>query len=468
MINKKHALKNFIYAFGAQGISFFLNVLIALFIPKILDIKEFGYWQLYLFYFSYIGLFLFGLNDGIYLKYGGIDYSDLPKDILGIQFRISIVFELCIAIFISLGSLFCVIDPNRIYVLIMISITMVLNNLAAYLGYIFQAANETSWYSKSIIIDKLILLILIIVSIIKKINSFKYYILLYLCGRSFALIYCMIKGRDIVFSKAVSLKLGLKEVFKNISIGINLMLANIASTLVIGFARFVVDGKWGIEVFGKFSLALSIENFILLFIGQVSMVIFPLLKKVSIKKQQEIYKAMRDALFVILPLAFVGYAPFSFLMGLWLPQYKDSLIYLGILLPICTFDGKMNLLCTTYFKVLRKEKILLAINIATTFLSLIFALLGAYYFVNIKITAILLVCAIAIRSYISEFYLAYLMGHKIIREVFAEFIMVTVFIYTASKYNLMLNFVVMLVMYFVLLAFSLNKIKVLKNYIVRS
>lgn len=50
------------------------------------------------------------------------------------------------------------------------------------------------------------------------------------------------------------------------------------------------------------------------------------------------------------------YMPLYYVLNLWLPQYKESLVYLIFLLPLCVYEGKMNLLCTTYFKVLRLEK----------------------------------------------------------------------------------------------------------------
>lgn len=117
------------------------------------------------------------------------------------------------------------------------------------------------------------------------------------------------------------------EMTGNIKIGINLMLANIASTLIIGSARFIIDGKWGIEMFGQFSLSISMINFVLLFLGQVSMVLFPMLRQVDEENQSKFYLGIRDALSLFLPLAFVAYIPLKLVLGLWLPQYDDSLVF---------------------------------------------------------------------------------------------------------------------------------------------
>ncbi len=41
---------------------------------------------------------------------------------------------------------------------------------------------------------------------------------------------------------------------------------------------------------------------------------------------------------------------------MWLPEYADSLQYMGILFPIVIYEGRMSLLINTYLKTIRKEK----------------------------------------------------------------------------------------------------------------
>lgn len=88
---KNKLINNIIYAFFAQGVSLLLSVVMSLIVPKVLGVEQFGYWQLFIFYAGYVGFFHFGLNDGIYLKLGGSDYDNLDYNLLGTQFRISII-----------------------------------------------------------------------------------------------------------------------------------------------------------------------------------------------------------------------------------------------------------------------------------------------------------------------------------------------------------------------------------------
>ena len=70
MKKRNSVILNIIYAIGAQALSMLLSILMALFLPKVLGIREYSYWQLFIFYISYAGFFHLGLNDGVYLKQG--------------------------------------------------------------------------------------------------------------------------------------------------------------------------------------------------------------------------------------------------------------------------------------------------------------------------------------------------------------------------------------------------------------
>ena len=210
-------------------------------------------------------------------------------------------------------------------------------------------------------------------------------------------------------------------------------------------------------------------NFVLLFLGQVSMVLFPMLRQVDEKNQSKFYLGIRDALSLFLPLAFVAYIPLRFALGLWLPQYDDSLVFLGILLPICTFNGKMNLLCITYLKVFRKEKSLLYINLVSMVVSCIFAWIGAYVFNSILAVAVLLVLSIALRSFVSEVYVANIMKFNITKDIILETLMVCVFMSASYflKNHLWYAFGVTLLAYALFVVLNYKKLNVLKMVLKR-
>ncbi len=72
-------IKNFTYILTANLISLLIATLIVLIVPKLIGVEDYGYWQVYLFYVSYVVFMHFGWSDGIYLRYGGKQYKELDK-----------------------------------------------------------------------------------------------------------------------------------------------------------------------------------------------------------------------------------------------------------------------------------------------------------------------------------------------------------------------------------------------------
>ena len=457
--NKNRLLQNMIYAFIAQGVSLFFSIVMSLVVPKVLGVEEYSYWQLFIFYAGYVGFFHFGLNDGIYLRTGGMEYSELDHSLLGMQYKLSIIFESILAIIIILVSNFFIDSNERQFIIFSTAIYMILSNAALFQGYIFQAVNQTKIYSISVMLDRIMVLLSIIILMVLKVNTFKPFVFSYVLSKLVALLYCSVKGKKIILTRVCKIKFALSEMWINASVGIKLTVANIASMLILGCGRLVIDAVWGVEAFGRFSLSLSLTNFFLLFIAQISMVLFPALRQLQEEEQKEIYVNVRDAVGFILPLAFVAYVPLKELLGIWLPQYKDSLRYLVLLLPLCTFDGKMQLLCNTYFKVLRKEKVLLRNNIIAFAISFSLSVIGGYVVHDIYFIIISMVFAIAFRSIISELYLARTLEIAILNSLIQEIIMVVIFMVSAWYLPSLPAFCVILIAYGLYLIFNYTKLK---------
>lgn len=78
--NSKNKVLNDILKVAASNIIvLFSGVLVGFLLPKIIGITDYGYYKTYTLYATYVGMFHFGISDGIYLKYGGKDYSQLDR-----------------------------------------------------------------------------------------------------------------------------------------------------------------------------------------------------------------------------------------------------------------------------------------------------------------------------------------------------------------------------------------------------
>ena len=408
----KELASNAITAFASQGFSFLLSVLTSLLVPKVLGVEEFGYWQLFLFYSSYTGFFHFGITDGLYLVEGGTGRDSIDKRKVNSTFWFGLAYEVPIAVVAVLVCLLAGFDENREFVILATAVYMVVSYAWTALGYVFQAMNETKLYSYAVMANKLAFLVPLSALLLMGCPSFVPFVVFYVASQLFSLAYCAWKGRDILTAGLYSPLHAARLGFGYIRVGFKLMLANIASMLILGVARFLIDAEWGIETFGELSFSLSMVNFFLAFVSQASMVLFPTLRQSGGDERLKVYSAMREALTIALPATYLLCFPMVWLIGLWLPQYADSLHYFVYLLPLCVFDGKMNLLGTTFFKVLRGESTLLKVNIATALLSLAGTLIGVYALHSVDAVICAVVAALAFRSLLSEVIISKRIGDK--------------------------------------------------------
>lgn len=399
--NNKKFFNNLIYGVMAQSITFLVSVTTSFILPKILGISEFAYWQLFIFYSSYVCFFHLGLPDGIYLKNGGRELEDLEQNKIACQFRLMILWQIIIAL-VFIGAAFFVSDAKRKYVIWMTAIYMIAVNFNNFYGMIYQAVSKSKYYSISIIVDKLVFLLSGFVLIACGIRNFFFFITAYCAARIVACFYSMSKCKTLFWGKADKEGIFL-ELKSNIRVGINIMLSVIASSMILGIGRFLIDRKWGIETFGVFSFALMLSNFVLQFLNQISIVLFPALRNFNENEIGNRYIELRKYLVLVLGLIPLLYIPLSWLIRCWLPQYEESIIYLALLLPISFFDGKTQMLAVTFLKVLRKEKILLRINLTTLALSAVMSIVGVYVLQNIYIVIWTIILVIVFRSCISEY-----------------------------------------------------------------
>jgi len=100
-----------------------------------------------------------------------------------------------------------------------------------------------------------------------------------LLGKFISLIFAMIICKRLVFLNIGNFKINFIETYTNISVGIKLMISNIASMLIVGVVRFGIERTWDITTFGKVSLTLSISNLLMLFINALGIIMFPVLRR---------------------------------------------------------------------------------------------------------------------------------------------------------------------------------------------
>lgn len=456
-INKKEVSINVAYAMIAQTISLALSVLMSLFVPKILNIEGFGYWQLFIFYTSYSGMLHFGLYDGLYLRLGGKEYSKLSYEIVGTQFRLSVALQVVILSVIALCGI-TLVEENRRFVIVSSCIMALISNVAGFVGLLQQAVNRTKINSISVIINRCSFIIILLSLLFYREKWFGLYIIGYMAAQCMALAYCIYVTRELLFSKNVFTRKILGLFFGNMKIGLILTFANIASIFIIGIGRFFIDGKWGIETFSKVSFALTMTHFVLIFVNQVGLVFFPALRRCNANEIKSFYRKARKTMIIYLPVSFVFVYPLIWFINSWLPKYNESIPFFFIMIPLCIYDGRMQMIGYTMLKVLRKERLLLYINIVAVAISCLFCALSVYVFDNVTLTIIGMLVAIVTRAVITDVYFAKKYSLHVFMPLALEILLVAMFIIV----NLTCSWTVSLGLFVAayMVYFLLNKYKV--------
>ena len=355
-------IKNVSYTFLGNLISFFVSAFVTFIVPKCLGVEAYGYFQLYMFYVNYTGFLHFGWADGVFLRYGGEYYERLDRSIFSGQFWLYSGVEVAFGLLICLAGYILAPSLNKGIVLALTGISVFLLLPRTLLQYILQGTNRIREYATLTVLEKVVYITVVVVALFTRSHSFIPMILADLMGKTCALLYSVYQCQDILTTKPARLRVSLKEAWINISVGIKLMFANIASLLIIGFVRLSIENQWDVTTFGKVSLTMSVSNLLMVFINAVAMVMFPLLRRTSSDKLSGIYNTMRTCLMIPLLGMLVCYYPAKIILSAWLPQYADSLVYMALLFPMCVFESKMSMLISTYMKTLRKEKWLLPVS----------------------------------------------------------------------------------------------------------
>ena len=430
---------NLAMAFFAQIVSLSSSTLVSFLVPKFIGITDFSYWQMFAFYVTYINLSRLGIIDGLYLRLGGKKRNELDKSLLGTEWKVFSLFQLIVGIAIYAGIYFLDTNADRRFVLYWCCICLIIINSSNFLSYILQAINETKLYSISVCIFNLFWFIAVGCIYFLQVYTFKIIVLMYTVGQFVAWVYLVSKCKDIIFSSCKEIRYVIEDIGVNVKYGIGLMLALYINLLIIGSARFVVDLRWGIDAFGIFSFSLTLSNFFLRFISQTSMVLFPTMKRLDGSKQISTFEYMEEMLYIFLPVILFGYIPIRIFIGWWLPDYVTSANYLCYLLPVCILDGKMQLIYSTFFKVVRKEKILMFVNIISAVICFSLSLIGAYVIDDMVFVIVGINGSLFIRNMISKIFMERKLGYKhigeVMKEIMLELLLILLFILVSTLFN---------------------------------
>lgn len=430
---KKDIIQNLSYSTIANFLSAVISVLLVMIVPKLLGVREYGLWQLSVFYNSYVVYLHFGWIDGVYLRYGGYDYKHLDRGVLHRQFYYFCIFEIFLSAVILAIALFFIGDYDKKFIMIVFAVTCVIQLPGTFLRFLMQATNKIREYAKNLLLERIFYGGLIIFMLFIGIRSYKPLIIMCCLALLVSTVHAIFICRTIVFSKDSSTKPAvMNEIRLNLKSGINLLLANFASMFILGIVRLGIEHQWSIETFAKLSLSLNVCTFIMVFVNAVGVVIFPLIKNLSKEHMQELYIHLNTLITTTLLVILIGFFPFQWVLTEWLPQYTQSITFLGILFPMCLYEGKMALLYNTYMKAMREEKVLLKFNVITLAISILLSIITIFLLKQLLLAVLVIVLCLGLRCTMAEIYITRKMRINHLKSLRDESVLVICFITIAS------------------------------------
>ncbi|MFC1518916.1 hypothetical protein ACFL6Z_04270 [Pseudomonadota bacterium] len=370
------SISNLKYTIFSQLFVISTGIFRVLFIPVILGVNDYGYWQIYMLYAGFIGIFTYGFNDGIYLRYGQYSLKELPFELIKSSLIFYILSAFITAIVMLAVSSIIIEERERFFVSIFLIVNFLTVIISSYFLFILQVTNNMRLYSKLLLIDKLLFVVLLLCVFLYE-NDLDFYtvIILDLISKIVTSIYLMNRFSGFCFGKVNSFRLGWIEFLENINVGYKLLLANLLTILLISLSRLFVEFNFSIESFSIFAFGLSLTGILILVANGVSVVIYPMLRRLDSATFRYIYLKMFEIISPLLLLFVAIFFVVEIIINKYIVNYKDVLSFLPLLLLSTYYQVRVQILNNSFFKATRRESYLIYFNIASILMFLLLTFL---------------------------------------------------------------------------------------------
>lgn len=455
-------IKNLVYTLSAQCISLILGILKVLILPLILGIQNFGYWQVYLLYVGYLGIFSLGFNDGIMLRFGKYEQSQLPKPIFRRSIQLFFLSQVLLAVILAMIFAFES-NLNKEISFMFVALNLPMVGLTGVLLYILQTTNQLKKYSVLSIIDKLVVTVAILIMWFLKVDNFVVAIIIDTMSRAIALMVMVYYCRDLLFGKRDTIACGLKELKKNISSGIKVMISNLLGMLVLGYGLLLTERFMSIENYSAYAFSISTTNLVLFFAIAIGTVIYPLISRKNLGQIKEMFPQVSELTTLITLILLIVYFPLKILISNSLPEYISVFNYLPFIFLFITSQAKMQILINPYYKRMRKEKNMLQANLIVFLFAIVFVSLSFILFKSILLMVISTYLSMYLRVYLSEKFLEnqLLVEKKNSRTL--EIVYHLIFLSTAYQTSLFIGFIIYLVFIIGLIIYKRKLIRLITS-----
>lgn len=336
----------------ANIINLVLGLVTGFVLPKYLSVEAYGYMKTYHLYITYIGIFHLGYADGMYLKYGGKNLTEVDRRDLFKSISTLYIFQTIVTFVLLVFSVLI-----KDWVLIAFALTIFPFNMVGCYKSFYQAVGEFQKYGLLVNLSAIVPVVFIVIFMLLKKHSaivfvaayvIAYYIV-FVISEVIAKKYCRTSER-VWFSAP--------EFITNIKNGILLMFGNFSSLIMSGMDRWCIKLMMkNMEEFSYYSFAVSMQGMIDVFVSPFTVTMYNFVCKGVSDKE---LKKLKEYCLVFGLVLIAGAFPVKFIIEVFLQQYLNScsvifflfateLLYLiikGIYINLYKASGRQG----TYFK----------------------------------------------------------------------------------------------------------------------
>lgn len=350
---KKNFLNNIFKVLFGNILIIFAGLLTGFLLPAIIDVSNYGYYKTFTLYMTYIGLFAFGLIDGINLVYAGTSFDKLDKEKFRLYYRVLLICELIFSLLVIFFAIFFT-DGNLRIIFISVGLLILPNNLSGYFQQMSQVCERFSEYSIRNIVrslgNVLIVLIMFFVSKLGIVLNYKHYLLGFFIVNIILLVWYIITYKEIIFGKVANFNDEKKNLIKFIKFGFPLMIANLCTTLILTLDRQFVSLLFTVEEYAQYAFAYNLLSFVTIAVSSISIVLFPLLKQKDSKNLEVNYSDYVGLVEITVGLMLVSLFPLVILINIFLPKYSLSLLFFKIMFPSLIGSSVITTIMQNYYK----------------------------------------------------------------------------------------------------------------------
>lgn len=329
------------------------GVLVGFILPKILGVEDYGYYKTFTLYATYVGLFHFGLSDGIYLKFGGENYEDLDKREFRFYTIVFCLIELIVSVILIVITVANLKNEYK-FIFICLAVYLIFNNVTSYYQMISQITGHFKELSiRNIIQAFAITSIVLFLWTVQKQTSvditYRIYTILYILTMAVLMVWYIGTYRDITFGEITYKWVNIPILIK---IGLPLTIANLCSSLILTLDRQFVNVLFDTATYAVYAFAYNLLSLVTTATSAISVVLYPKLRRTDINELDSIYHVLIGLVLGFIFGCLILYFPLCIFIRWFLPKYEMALPIFRVIFPGLAISSAITIVIHNYYKII--------------------------------------------------------------------------------------------------------------------